>query len=222
MTRLSSMFLVAALASSASAQEATTPNRATEGSGTQGGVARLVMSHHLYALGRSNKDPLTVLNAARLAASVILTETTRAKETTSDTTATPASNPTTPAQMFASAATLAAENQTLLDLIDTSNREAAFAPVTGVVTTTTSLDATQSDTWSVPFFGASLAELAIIGDGSGNLDLMVMDADSNLICVDLGPADIAYCSFYPAQNGMFSIAVQNTGSAANTYLLLTN
>lgn len=222
MTRLASMFLIAALASPATAQDISTPNLTTEGKGTQGGVARLVLAHNLYALGSTSIDPLTVLNAARLAASVIATDTKRAKETTSDSTATASSNPTTPTQMFASATTLAAENEALLELIDTSRREATFAPLTGVVSSTSTLDATHSDTWTVSFFGASLAELAIIGDSSGNLDLMVVDEIGNPVCLDLGPADIAYCSFYPAQNGTFSIVVQNTGSGANTYRFLTN
>jgi hypothetical protein len=222
MTRQLALILLAALASPATAQDLANPNYTTEGKGTPGGVARLVLSHQLYALGIANKDPLTVLNAARLAASVSATDTPRAKETTGDATATAASNPTTPAQMFDTAATLAAENDALLDLIDTSRREATFTPLTGVVSTTTTLPATQSDTWSVPFFGASLAELAIIGDSSGNLDLMVTDEAGSPICLDIGPAHTAYCSFYPAENGTFKIIVQNTSNAANTYLLLTN
>jgi hypothetical protein len=222
MTRLFPLILLAALATSATAQDTPAPNLATEGKGAQGGVARLVLAHHLYALGRATKDPLTVLNAARLAASVTSTDSMRAKETAGDPSATAPSNPITPTQMFDTAATLAAENETLLDLIDTSRREANFAPLTSIVRTASTLPASQTETWSVPFFGASLAELAIIGDDSGNLDLIVTDEFDNQICQDIGPADTAYCSFYPAQNGTFKIIVQNTSSTANTYLFLTN
>ncbi len=222
MTRYFPLILLAALASPTTAQDIPAPNLATEGKGTQGGVARLVLARQLYAFGRANKDPLTVLNAARLAASVTPTDTPRAKETTGDASATAAPDIARHTQMFDTAAGLAAENEGLLDLIDISRREAAFAPVTGVVITTSTLTAAQTETWPVPFFGASLAELAIIGDGSGNLDLAVTDDFGNQICQDTGPADTAYCSFYPAQNGTFKIIVENTSSTANTYHLLTN
>ncbi len=222
MTRLFPLILLATLALPATAQDTPAPNLTTNGKGTQGGVARLVLAHHLYALGRANKDPLTVLNAARLAASVTSTDSMRAKETAGDPSATAPSSPTTPAQMFDTAATLAAENEALLDLVDASRSEAAFAPLTGVVRTASTLPASQTETWPVPFFGASLAELAIIGDSSGNLDLLVTDEFGNPVCQDSGPADTAYCSFYPAQNGTFKIIVKNNSSAANTYVLLTN
>lgn len=224
MTRLLLFILLAALTpmTPTMAQDQPKPNLTPIGSGTQGGVARMVMAHQLYALGQANKDPLTVLNAARLAASVTLTDTARAHETTGDATATVPSNPTTPAQMFDTATTLAAENETLLDLVDASRREASFVPLTGAVSSTSSLAKAQTDTWQVPFFGVSLAELAILGDGTSNLDLHVSDDQGNPVCQDIGPSDTAYCSFYPAQNGTFLITVTNTGRDANTYLLLTN
>jgi hypothetical protein len=222
MTRHFSLILLIALATPATAQDNPAPNMATEGKGTQGGVARLVLAHHLYALGRANKDPLTVLNAARLAASVTPTDTPRAKETTGAPAATSAHTTTTPIQMFDTATTLAAENEALLDLIDTSRREVAFVPLTGVVSTTSALSMAQTDTWPVPFFGASLAELAILGSGASNLDLRVTDQLGNMVCQDIGPSDVAYCSFYPAENGTFLITVTNAGNAANNYLLLTN
>jgi hypothetical protein len=222
MTRLFFLILFAAVASSAAAQDNPAPNLTTAGKGTQGGVARLALAHHLYLLGTANKDPLTVLNAARLAASVTSTDAMRSKETSGDPSSTPPSSPTTPTEMFDTAAALAAENEALLDLVDATRNEANFAPLTGIVRTASTLPAAQTETWSVPFFGASLAELAIIGDGSGNLDLAVTDEFGNQICQDIGPDDTAYCSFFPAQNGAFKIAVHNTSSAANTYLFLTN
>jgi hypothetical protein len=221
MARLSVLILLTAL-SPAMAQDQPPPNLTTTGRGTQGGVARLILAHQLYALGMPYKDPLSVLNAARLAASVVLTNTNRPHETTGSPVTTSAPNPLSPAQMFDAATTLAAENDALLDLIDALRREVAFAPVTKVVSTKSSLAPDQTDTWPIPFFGASLAEVAIVGSSAGNLDFRLTDENGNLVCQDIGPSDTAYCSFYPAQNGTFLITVNNTGPGTNAYLLLTN
>lgn len=222
MTFRFSIIVSIALAAPAIAQDQPPPNLATEGQGSAGGVARLVLSHHLYALGRANKDPLTVLNAARLAASVTLSDTQRAHDTSGDPVQIGVSNTADPAEMFGVATTLAAENEPLLDLIDASRRELNFTPLATAISTVSTLAAGQTDAWPQPFYGASLAEIAILGDENSNLDLKVMDENGNLVCLDIGPSDTAYCSFYPAQNGSFLINVGNTGTGANSYLLLTN
>ena len=221
MPRLIILVLLAAL-SPAMAQDQPPPNLATFGRGSPGGVARMVLAHQLYSLGTANKDPLTVLNAARLATSVTLTDTARPHETAGDAAKTTAANPITPAEMFAKATTLAAENEALLDLIDASRREASFTPLTNVVSSKSSFAGEETDTWPVAFFGASLAEVAILGDGTSNLDLKISDENGNPVCQDIGPSDTAYCSFFPAQNGTFLITVSNAGPASNSYLLLTN
>lgn len=214
--------LAIALGAPAIAQDQPAANLTTKGQGAQGGVARLVLAHQLYALGRANKDPLTVLNAARLAASVTLTDTPRTHETSGDPAPIAATNTATPANMFEIATTLAAENEALLDLIDASSQELNFAPLATAISTASTLTPMQSDIWPQPFYGASLAEIAILADENSNLDLKVADEHGNLVCQDIGPSDTAYCSFYPAQNGTFLITISNTGTSANSYLLLTN
>ena len=221
MKRLFLLILLATL-TPALADDPPVPNLMFSGRGTQGGVARAFLSRQLYALGQANKDALTVLNAARLTASVTLLDTPRAHETSGNSALITAPDPITAAQMFDTAAALATANDALLDLVDASRREASFAPLTAAVSSTSSLEGGQTDTWQVPFFGASLAELAILGDGASNLDLKIMDENANPVCQDIGPSDTAYCSFYPTRNGMFLITVINTGSGANTYVLLTN
>ena len=221
MIRLATLIFLACL-SPATAQDLPAPNLATAGSGAPGGVARLVLAHQLYAIGTANKDPLTVINAARLAGSVTLTDTPRAHEPSGTPAPNAAPAPTTPAQMFATATTLATENEAMLDLIDASRREAPFIPLTNVISTKSSFATAATDTWTLPFFGASLAEVAILGSSDSNLDLSITDENGNAICQDVGPSGTAYCSFYPALNGTFQITVTNTGPAISSYLLLTN
>lgn len=221
MTRLSLLILLAAL-SPAAAQDLPPPNLAATGQGTQGGVARLVLAHHLYAYGTANKDALTVLNAARLAASVTVTDALRSAENATNTASISAQKSPTPSAMFDTATSLAADNEALLDLIDTNRREAPYAPASVAVSSNSTLAPAQTAPWPVPFYGNALAEVAILGNGTSNLDLKITDDAGNLICQDVGPSDTAYCSFYPAQNGIFQITVNNVGARSNSYLLLTN
>ena len=203
------------------AQDPPAPNLVTQGRGAPGGVLRMVLARFLYTQGLVSKDTLSVLNAARLAASVTLTDTPRTKTETDDE-ATALSPPPPQPDMFDAAANLATGDEALMDIVDASRREAGFAPLTNVISTQSTLQSNDQDAWPQPFFGTSLAEVAILGDSTGNLDLTVTDANGHLICRDVGPSDTSYCSFFPAQNGVFLITVQNTGAAANTYLLLTN
>ena len=216
------LILICAVACPAIAQDQPAPNFIAEGQGVPGGVARIAFAHHLYALGLANKDALTVLNAARLAASVTLTDTPRAHKATGDPAEIADASALPPAQMFDSAASLAALDEGLLDLIDASKREAAFTPIISVVSTTSTLAAAQTDAWTLSFFGGSLAELAILGDLSGNLGLQVTDETGNLVCKGAGASTVAYCSFNPAVNATFTASVTNKSSAAITYQLLTN
>ena len=219
MIRFSVLILLSAL-SPAFGQDQ--PNLVTDGGGTPGGVARLILSHRLYALGQASKDPLTVLNAARLAASVSLADTQRVADTTEALVGASASSPVGSTEMFATAEALAAENEALLDLIDALRRDAVFAPDTVANSTPSTLAASQTVAWPIPFFGASLAEIGILGNGASNLDLRVVDENGHPVCLDISPGDIAYCSFYPARNGSFLVSVTNTGGAPDRYFLLTN
>lgn len=63
-----------ALSAPALAQDQSGTNVDATGTGAPGGASTLAVAHDLYAIGIANKDALTVLTAARLAASVPVTE----------------------------------------------------------------------------------------------------------------------------------------------------
>ncbi|MEZ5798621.1 MAG: hypothetical protein R3D63_14765, partial [Paracoccaceae bacterium] len=93
----------------------------------------------------------------------------------------------------------------------------------GQITEATSeLPGLQAETWKLPFNGMSPAELAIAGNGASNLDLVVTDEWGNVVCVEAGPEDRAYCAFTPEYNGFFLASVTNRGEATNRYRLMTN
>ena len=61
-----------------------------------------------------------------------------------------------------------------------------------------------------------------MGDGDANLDLLVTDENGNTICLDKTYTDKIYCSFTPAWDGYFLVAVANQGRKRNSYYILTN
>ncbi len=185
-----------------------------------GSVALLLSAQNLYTLGQSDKDPLMVLTAARMMGSLTLIPATRTPETKgkpqSATLTLPDSN-----SMMATARTLAAGDDMLPDLIERIGREIP-PQAKSLRVTLSQLDAGVTDIWTLPFYGSSYAELAILGSGQGNLDLLVQDANGNRICQDNGSADRATCGFTPKDNGDFTVIVTNSGSAPDAYQLVTN
>ena len=201
------------------------PNVDTSATGTKGGVATLAMAQDLYALGMANKDALTVLTAAKLAASVDVKEVEQKKKTEGTETAGQEDGvdaPVDAATMLASAKELAGEDEVLAGLIEDAEAEGARGRIGGASSTLSRLPAGQTDVWEVPFYGNSYAELAVVGDGDANLDVLVTDENGNTICYDVSWSDKVYCDFVPSWNGYFYVTVQNNGSKRNSYYLMTN
>jgi hypothetical protein len=215
-----------ALCAPAAAQDKSGPNVDTSATGTPGGASTLAVAQQLYAIGTANKDALTVLAAARLAASVTATDGPEIKkETKGDAVAEtedPADAPVEAATMLAMAKELAGDDDTLLGLIEDAEAEGARGRIGGAVRHLSRLPGGMTDVWEVPFYGNSYAELAVIGDGDSNLDVLVTDENGNTVCFDVSWSDKVSCDFVPAWNGYFYITVQNTGSKRNSYYLLTN
>jgi hypothetical protein len=79
-----------------------------------------------------------------------------------------------------------------------------------------------SEDWRIAFNGSLPAEIAIIGDGSGNLDMTVTDEEGTVICREDGPRDRAFCGFVPLVNGFFVVTVTNRGAERNLYRMFSN
>jgi len=74
----------------------------------------------------------------------------------------------------------------------------------------------------VSFIGGEAAEVAVVGDGSTDLDLYILDANGNLIAMDEGSSDECYVIWKPNWTGNFFITVMNRGTVNNQYALVTN
>ncbi len=218
---------LAMLAGAALAQDATGPNLAATGTGRPGGVAQIALAHRLYAQGIERRDALDVTTAARLARAVKLSP--LASPKTSEAPENPgqgsgelgAPGPVTIPGMLAAARALSGNDEALLTLLDRAEAEAPDGSVTAAIAEN-ALAAGGRDVWTIPFFGGSLAEVAIVGDGDTNLDLTIADETGAIVCLAAGPEDVAYCDWVPARNGSFTITVTNLGAVENTYQILRN
>ncbi len=237
--RLAIFLATTALCLPAMAQDTTPPNVNTAATGTKGSVAQMALAYDLYALGLARKDALTVLTAAKLAAGVEVKPVEQKKTTTGtgiadqqdaapapEVPAPEAPAPEAPAPdaatMMATARALAGEDELLAGLIDDAELETTRDRLSGATATHSRLAAGQTDTWEVPFYADGTAEIAVLGDGDANLDMLVTDENGNTICYDVSWSDTIYCDFIPARNGYFTVTVQNNGQRPNSYSLMTN
>ncbi|HLQ19777.1 MAG TPA: hypothetical protein VK146_12445 [Tabrizicola sp.] len=248
-----------------SAQDKSGPNvgAAAEGS-APGPAATMALAQELYGLGLAQGDAVTVLAAAKLAASVEVTsaepaaldpakvtvdQDTFRKKAVAAAPAAPApmmnedtpraaakatffnaanedegaaDAPVTAEAMFAKAKELAADDETVLGLIEDAMAEGSRGRIGGAVEWLSRLPAGQTDVWEIPYYGNSYAEIAVVGDGDANLDVAVTDENGNVICYDVSWSDKLYCDWTPAWDGYFYVTVQNMGGSRNSYYLLTN
>jgi hypothetical protein len=215
------------MAGAAFAQEAPLPNIAVQGAGQPGGVAQVALAHRLYQQGIERRDAVDVMAAARLVREVRFSTLSAQKSTEPVPGVEPgepmpgAPGPVTVPGMLAAARALSGEDEILLTLLDRVEAEAPDGRITAA-RAESALPSGQRDVWSLTFFGGALAEIAVIGDGDGNLDLTVTDESGTPVCLALGPVDIAYCDWVPARNGAFTVTVTNPSRAENSYLLLRN
>lgn len=215
-------------AGAALAQDKTGSNAMAGAEGQQGPVAQLAMAQDLYAYGVENKDAVAVLSAAKITSSIGTKDVEREVKTQDiEGVVVPedvagVDTPVDAEMMYAAAKELAADDASLVGLIEDAEAEGARGRIGGATRTLSRLRAGKTDIFVVPFFGGSLAELAIIGDGDADLDLVVQDENGNTICIDRSYSDKLYCSWTPSWNGNFVVGVKNMGRIRNSYYILTN
>ncbi len=208
------------------------PNQSKAAPATPGPVRTLVLAWDLYAEGLRREDPLLLLTAVRLArasdlraATGWITEAAPAKAPPAD--GSPdAGLPRDPAspKALALAVIMAEGDPALADLAADAEADLARGRLGegSLPTVTGTVAAGGTDSYRIVFNGELPAEVGLVGDGSGNLDLTVTDENGHLICQDSGPSDRAFCGFTPLWNGWFDVAVANRSATENTYRLSTN
>lgn len=183
-------------------------------------VQTAALSARLYEAGRAQGDAILVLAAARLRKQLAPAETTgRAAEGGE-----PGSDaPLTWQDMADTAADLAADDDTILGLIDDLRAEGTKGVVSGPVYNIGSLGARKTDTYArIDFKGGEYAEVYVEAKSTVDLNLTVLDAQGRLVCADTDRSHIAYCGWRPDATGAFTLKVENRGSAGTGYALMTN
>jgi hypothetical protein len=227
MKRLIAALLTALCLSPPAGAEDTGPNLGASAPGTPGPVRSLVLAWDLYAEGLRREDATLLLTATRLARA-----TTPRAATGWVTEAVPAEpppptglpqDPATP-EALALAMLMAEGDPDLADLAADAEAELSRGRLGdgSLPTFTATVPAGGVDLYRIVFNGDLPAEIALIGDGSGNLELAVTDENGHPVCRDAGPTDRAFCAFTPRWNGWFEVAVSNPSDTANTYRLITN
>jgi hypothetical protein len=217
-----------ALAVPALAQDRTGTNVDAAAAGQAGGVEQMALAQQLYTHGVAAGDALTVITAAKLAAGVTFEDKDSEAERsqaegaeTSDATGN-ADEPVSAEAMLTKAKELAGGDDTLLALIEDIEAEGSRGRIGGALRRLSRLPAGYIDVHTVPFYGGVLAEVAVVGDGDANLDVVVLDENGNTICYDVSWSDKVYCNWVPRWNGNFRVVVENKGRVRNSYHLLTN
>lgn len=218
-------------ATSVFAQDKTGLNLDETATGQPGGVAQYDMAQALFALAVTQKDAVLALTAAKLAAGVQMVDVERdgvqtpaAADGSADGGADNigATSPADASQMLATARSLAAEDETLLALIEDTEMTGMRDQISGAQRQLNPLPPGAMDQWTVPFYGGSLAEIGVKGDGDTGLAVTIADENANRIICPARVDDRFYCDFVPRWNGYFTITVSNTGNMVNSYYLLTN
>ncbi len=194
-----------------------------------GVVSKAALAQDLFSHAQETKNAVAALAAAQIMMSLDVADVEREKETKDNPDAGEVSdadgNADAPADgmaMLAAAKEYAGGDAALMGLIEDAEAEGARGRIGGASRTLSRLRAGKIDIFKVPFYGGRLAEIAILGDGDADLDLLVTDENGNTICLDRSYSDKLYCSFTPRWDGYFVVAVANQGRVRNSYYILTN
>ena len=184
-----------------------------------GAVALLLSAETLYAMGQTAQDPLMVLTAARMMGGLAVITTPRIADgkTNASTTALPGFD----AKAMIAVAKSIDAGQTYSDLIESEATLTPPAPKS-LRATASALAPGSAESWTLPFYGGTYAEVAVLGGAAGNLDVVVADDKGHSICADYGNSDSVLCGFTPLDNGEFTVTVTNSGLTGDSYTLFVN
>ncbi|MBI2804764.1 MAG: hypothetical protein HYX68_07250 [Planctomycetes bacterium] len=87
---------------------------------------------------------------------------------------------------------------------------------------TTICQAKGSVTYFETFRGNELARIAIVGDGSTDLDVFVYDLQGRLIVQGIGLTDREVVSWFPGRTQTYRIVVKNLGNTWNRFSMASN
>lgn len=204
------------------------PNLSPAPQGEPGSAAQLVLAQRLYDHALSQGDVLPLLAAIHLARAITLRPATGWERTTSGE---PASDPPQGATAapdpageaaLTIARNLAGDDPDLQDLVWDLDAQLPGGRNLTAVEVRGDLPPGQTDAWRLPLFGEVPAEIGLIGDGDGPLQLEIRDQGGTPICALAASDQPLLCRLTPARNGFFTVTIGNPGGTVNSYRLIGN
>ena len=178
------------------------------------------LSARLHAIGVETRDPVLVLAAARLRKSLAPAEDADRRAEGAERAA---GAPLDWEEMAETAVALADGDDAILGLIEDLRAETTKGVVSGPVYNIGQLGPRKTDTYArIEFRGGEYAEVYVEARTAVDVNLQVLDAQGRLVCSDTDRSHIAYCGWRPAEAGAFTLQVENRGSVATGYALMTN
>lgn len=181
-----------------------------------GPVERLVLAQGLYEAGLAERDGLSQLAAARLAAGVTVQQVERAPEVTGKGKPGEAPAPRDAAAMQAGARAAVEADETLDILMTTTEAAAKVLPKGVVKGSEATLAPGQSHAYTLPADGDVTLDLGLITDGDARLELEVT-SDAGALC-----KAAAFCRIRLAESGFVTLTLRNAGETDERYLLISN
>jgi hypothetical protein len=223
--RLTFPALLFGLAMPVFAQE---PNlSATQRTGT-GSAAQLIEAQRSYLAAIASADVRPLLSAIRLARAVTVRPAPGWERTTTGPAAQDAApgRPAAPDPAGEAALTiarnLAGDDPELQDLVWDLDAQLPGQHSLAAVEVRADIAPGQTDDWRLPLFGEVAAELGLIGDGDGPLELTVRDEGGVTVCDRAATTEPVLCQLTPARNGFFTVSIVNSGASVNSYRLIGN
>lgn len=126
-----------------------------------------------------------------------------------------------PLKLAEEAKTLAKGDENTLRLIDNFLATREKGRENGPLFEISQLEANGTDAFAaIRFAGRKRAEIYV--EGQGELDLIVQDAQGQVICRETRNAPVVYCWWNQLRDGVVKVEIINRTGSANTYRLVTN
>lgn len=171
-------------------------------------IRQAALSAELYADGMARGDALLIVAAASLRKDAGI--------------GIDAEAPLSWQSMLATARGMAAGDAALLGLIEDVAAVSAKGVITGPIYSRAELPPGEVALPMLEFKGGEKAEVYIEAATGTDLNLTIRDAEGRVVCADSHPSSIVYCNWTPAQDGGFTLTLENRSDTTADYALMTN
>ena len=179
-------------------------------------LRQAAISAGLYARGLEAGDPLLILAAAQLRKALDM-------QPLGGEALPGAPGPAGWEAMIEDALALTAADDPLRDLAEDIAAQAWKGVISGPVYRIEALGAgDEARLANLSFRGGDYAEVYAEAAPGTDLNLSILDDQGRLVCADSHPSHVAYCGWTPAEDGHFTLVVENRGTSETHYALMTN